>query len=187
LTTSVLAAVLSTGSLNLATASGSPSFAGTASVKSTTKSTTPVHVKAGTCMAEGDSVLAVDMSGSTGDVVQLVGSLVAQPTSATTGDTYLFRGNVTQTAGTAAAQDGLPWGLPSAFVAQVQVQSRTSTAALTVVFMRPENGVAVDPTTPSTVTTPESAASGDPGAAVAPAGSTTSTETPLSWPGKTLY
>ena len=136
LSSSILDAILSTGALGLTTATGSPAFAGTALVKPTGGTTAPVHVKVGTCLANGGSILAVDMTGTTGDEVQLVGALVAKPFVAATGaDTYLFRGNVTQLAGTAAPGGALPWGLPQGFVGEVQVQKEAKTGSLTVVFL----------------------------------------------------
>jgi subtilase-type serine protease len=153
LASSVLDAVLSTGALSLGTVSGSPAFGGTALVKATSGSTAPVNVKVGTCLAAGGSILAVDLTGSTGDEVQLVGSLVAQPVSAATGsDTYLFRGNVTQVGGTSVLGAGLPWGLPQGFVAEVQVQTTAKTGALTVVFVQPENQTGPSAATPGTST-----------------------------------
>jgi RNA polymerase sigma factor (sigma-70 family) len=156
---SVLDAVLSTGTLGLAKVGGSPSFAGTALVKATTGSTSPVHVKVGTCLADGGSILAVDLTGSTGDEVQLVGALVAQPFATSTGaDAYLFRGNVTQLAGTEGPGGALPWSLPKSFVAEVQVQSKANTGSLTVVFLQSPSGTptatvpAVPPPSPGTAT-----------------------------------
>ena len=161
LTSSVLDAIMSTGSLDLATVSGSPAFGGTAFVKGTSGSTRPVRVKVGTCLAEGGSILAVDMTGTTGDAVQLVGSLVAQPFAMTTGsDAYLFRGSVTQLAGNATPGGRLPWGLPGGFVAEVQVQQKPRTGSLTVVFLHPQGGVP-----PSSVTPGSSGASGTTSAA----------------------
>ncbi len=125
------------------TGSESPAFGGTAVFKSGSGSSRPVDVRVGTCLEEGGSILAVDVTGSTGNAVQLVGSLVAQPTASAIGlDTYLFRGEITRIAGDQG--DGLPWGLPSGFVAEVQVQGSDKTASLSVVFMQSENQVTVD-------------------------------------------
>ncbi len=162
LTSSVLDAILSTGSLQLATVGGSPAFGGTALVKATSGSTAPVRVKVGTCLAEGGSILAVDMTGTTGDAVQLVGSLVAQPFAMTTGsDAYLFRGNVLQVAGTSRPGGALPWGLPPGFVAEVQVQQVAKTGSLTVVFLHAQDEAPGDSATPGSAgTTPSTPSTG---------------------------
>lgn len=140
LSSSVMSTVLSTGSLSVSTASGSPAFAGSGTMKGSSANTTaPVRVRVGTCLAQGGSILAVDLTGSTGDQVQLVGSLVAKPFSTTTGsDAYLFRGNVMQIEGTPAPGGRLPWGLASGFVAEVQFQPDAKMGSLTVVFLHPE-------------------------------------------------
>ena len=191
LTSSVLDAILSTGSLKLANVEGSPAFGGTALVKATSGSTAPVRVKVGTCLAEGGSILAVDMTGTTGDAVQLVGSLVAQPFAMTTGsDAYLFRGNVVQVAGTARPGGALPWALPQGFVAEVQVQQLAKTGSLTVVFLHAQDegpGSSATPgvagTTPSTRTaSPTGAAAPTTGTPTGTSGSgvsTSSSATPL--------
>ena len=178
LSSSVLDAILSTGAVSLTTHTGSPAFGGTAVVKATVGSTAPVHVKVGTCLAEGGSLLAVDMTGTTGAEVQLVGSLVSAPLSVTptasspsSDVAYLFRGNVTQIAGTAGPGGGLPWGLPTSFVAEVQVQQPSETGTLTVVFLQPMNQVGVNEVTIGTAAPP---AGSTPGTTT---GSTTGTGT----------
>jgi RNA polymerase sigma-70 factor (ECF subfamily) len=177
LTSSVLDAILSTGSLGLATVGGSPSFAGTALVKATSGSAAPVRVKVGTCLADGGSILAVDMTGTTGDAVQLVGSLVAQPFAMTTGsDAYLFRGNVVQVAGTARPGGALPWGLPPGFVAEVQVQQLAKTGSLTVVFLHAESEGPGSSATPGSAPAAPSTPTASPtGTAPPPAGATNGT------------
>ncbi|HVC14156.1 MAG TPA: sigma-70 family RNA polymerase sigma factor [Acidimicrobiales bacterium] len=138
LSSSSLNAVLSTGSLNLASVAGSPAFAGTGLLELAAGSSAATHLKVGTCLAEGGSVLAVDLTGTTGIGVQLVGSLVAQPfVTATGADAYLFRGNVTQLSGPAGPGGQLPWGLPSGFVAEVQIQQSAKTGSLGVIFLKP--------------------------------------------------
>lgn len=141
LTSDNLKAVMSTGSQSITSASA-PAFDSTGSVSSPGGSAAPVQVKVGTCLAAGGSILAVDMTGTTGAEVQLVGSLVSAPvvisSSGTTGKEavdYLFRGQVTQVAGPALPGGRLPWNLPSSFVAEVQVQP-TDTASLEVVFLQ---------------------------------------------------
>lgn len=117
----------------------------------TSGSSAPIHIKVGTCLAEGGSILAVDMSGTTGDEVQLVGSLVAQPFTAGTGaDAYLFRGEATQLAGAAEPDGRLPWGLPQGFVAEVQVEQTANTGSLTVVFLQTESQSGAHPGAQST-------------------------------------
>lgn len=132
---------MSTGSQSLVTTGpGSPSFGGTGLLKEISGTSAPVRVWLGTCLAEGGSILAVDMTGSTADEVQLVGSLVAQPSAMQTGsDVYLFRGTVTQIAGASGADGALPWGLPGGFVAEMQVQPKAETASLTTVFLQTEH------------------------------------------------
>ncbi|MHB1554888.1 MAG: RNA polymerase sigma factor, partial [Acidimicrobiales bacterium] len=169
LTSSVLDAILSTGSLKLANVEGSPAFGGTALVKATSGSTAPVRVKVGTCLAEGGSILAVDMTGTTGDAVQLVGSLVAQPFAMTTGsDAYLFRGNVVQVAGTARPGGALPWALPQGFVAEVQVQQLAKTGSLTVVFLHAQDEGPGSSATPGVAGTTPSTRTASPTGAAAP-------------------
>ncbi len=144
LSSSVIDAILSTGALSVSTESGSPAFAGGGVMQgNSANGTAPVQVRVGTCLADGGSILAVDMTGSTGDQVQLVGSLVAKPFVTTTGtDAYLFRGNVTQLQGTVAPGGGLPWGLPSGFVAEVKIQPKATAGTLTVVFLQPQTQAA---------------------------------------------
>ncbi|MDA8310565.1 MAG: sigma-70 family RNA polymerase sigma factor [Actinomycetota bacterium] len=181
LSSSALDAILSTGSLSLATATGSPAFSGTALVKPTSGSTAPVHVRVGTCLAQGGSVLAVDLTGTTGAEVQLVGSLVAQPFRTSTGaDGYLFRGNVTQLAGTALPGGRLPWGLPQDFVAEVQVQ-QAKTGSLTVVFLQNSSSASAQtasaPTSSAATTSIAGAPSSPTAAGTAPATASTATST----------
>ena len=174
LTSSVLDAIVSTGSLELATGGGAPAFGGTALVKATSGSTAPVRVKVGTCLAEGGSILAVDMTGTTGDAVQLVGSLVAQPFAMTTGsDAYLFRGNVVQVAGAARPGGALPWGLPQGFVAEVQVRQVAKTGSLTVVFLHAQGEASGDSATPGAAGTTRGTTPATGTAAVDPAVSPT--------------
>ncbi|HTX62375.1 MAG TPA: hypothetical protein VMD28_01965, partial [Acidimicrobiales bacterium] len=175
LTSSQLDADLSTELMPLTATGGFPAFGGTAAVKLDSGSTKPVDVKVGTCLAEGGSILAVDVTGSTGNEVQLVGSLVAQPYSAATGrETYLFRGNLTRVPATEGLESALPWGLPSGFVAEVQVQQETESASLAVVFMQPDSGATGGRITGSGST---GALSGTPSAGSTPSGSATSSTT----------
>lgn len=172
LTSSGLDGFMSTGPLDLASGSGSPAFSGTALVKPTSAPAAPVHLKVGTCLAVGGSILAVDMSGATGNEVQLVGSLVSKPFSTATGsDAYLFRGSVAQLAGTMGPGNALPWGLAQAFIAEVTVNQATGKATLAVVFLNPQDPVSAGTGTSSlqtqSVTMPPTRPAG--GSATSPA------------------
>jgi RNA polymerase sigma-70 factor, ECF subfamily len=160
LTSDNLKAVMSTGSQAITSASA-PAFSSTGSVSAPGGSAAPVQVKVGTCLAAGGSILAVDMTGTTGAEVQLVGSLVSAPvvvsSTAKSGKEavdYLFRGQVTQIAGPALPGGRLPWNLPQSFVAEVQVQP-TDTASLEVVFLQ-----TIATATPAAATTTTTATSG---------------------------
>jgi hypothetical protein len=149
----------------MTTIGGCAAFQGTGLVTptpSTPGSTAPVRVDVDACVAEKGSVLAMDVTGATGQEVQLVGLLVARPSATGTGNVVdLFRGNVSvatplgttapEGAGTPAATTGqvgtIPWGLSGEFVAEAQVQQNAGTGSLTVLFVRPGDPATANPTT----------------------------------------
>jgi RNA polymerase sigma-70 factor (ECF subfamily) len=124
-------------------------------------------VDAGTCFRQGGGLLAVDLTGPDGDVVQLVGTLVgtvgndsttppSEPGTPALQGTFLFRGSVVQVGGTfVTGQPSLPWDLSPSFVAQLSLREPANTARLTIVFVQNQSsGVASDvSTTLSTSTT----------------------------------
>lgn len=148
--------LLDTGPVTLGGTASAPGLQAPASVSATANSPgTRVAVTAGTCLAAGGSLLAVDVADATGNEVQLVGSLVGEPQVLSTGSggpgastttTYLFRGSVTQIGGVFTENGPLPWGVSGSFVAEVQVVQPTGTADLTVAFVEPTPAT----TTPAT-------------------------------------
>lgn len=157
LSSDTLEAVMNTGPQSYTTTGGGPAFQAIGSMSAIAGSVAPVQVKVGTCLAAGGSILAVDMTGTTGTEVQLVGSLVSSPgTSASTKGAvnYLFRGQATQIAGTVLTNGRLPWNLWPSFVAEVQVQPG-SKASLEVVFLQ-----TITDTTAATKTAPSSQGTG---------------------------
>jgi RNA polymerase sigma-70 factor (ECF subfamily) len=149
---SALVAMMTAGAPSVTATPEGPAFQASGTMSDMGTSPVPVSVTAGTCLAEGGSILAVDLTGSTGAEVQLVGSLVSSPVatgSSTAGSvSYLFRGLATQVAGAALPGGRLPWNASSSFVAELQVQA-AGTATLDVVFVETRSPTA-------TVTTPAS-------------------------------
>ncbi|MGH9100472.1 MAG: sigma-70 family RNA polymerase sigma factor [Acidimicrobiales bacterium] len=181
LVSDVQTSVLSTGPQGLTSAGAtSPAFEGTALVTPiSTGSSSTVHAQVGTCLGQGGSILAVDITSTTGAQFQLVGSLVARPSiTSTGGDVYLFRGSVTQLAGPTGPGGRLSWDLPSEFVAEVQVQQPARTASLTVVFDQPKGAFRISPVTLVISTTQAGSGAGstssDAGSTSSDAGSTSS-------------
>lgn len=171
LSSDTLVAVMRTSAHGYAATNGSPAFQTTGSMSAMSGTAAPVNVKVGTCLAAGGSILAVDMTGTTGSVVQLVGSLVSTPTavvSATGAVNLLFRGLVSQIAGTALPGGRLPWNLSSSFVAEVQVQPG-NTASIQVVFLQTITATGATGTTATSTatsagtrtTTPSTVGTGD--------------------------
>lgn len=148
LTSVDLVDLLDTGVVTGTGAATGPALSTSAAVRPDSQDAgVPVQVDAGTCLGQGGSLLAVDLTGAGGDEVELTGSLVAEPTVSAPGGgtpvvgqptdtTYLFRGTVQQVAG--VFQEGtLPWGLPPTFVAELQVDEPAGTDELTVAFVVP--------------------------------------------------
>lgn len=195
LSSDALVAFMSTGAHAFSPTGGGPGFQTTGSMSQMGSSTTPVHVKVGTCLAAAGSILALDMTGTTGNEVQLVGSLVSQPATSATGSLpkgtadYLFRGHVTQLAGTSLPGGRLPWNLSSGFVAELQVQPG-NVASVDVVFIKTVVGAEPTPSQTSSSTTSTTArttgpsttttAGGSPSATSTTAGSTTTSTTTTS-------
>jgi RNA polymerase sigma factor (sigma-70 family) len=168
LASAAITSILSTGAVHLATPTGSPTFATTASVGSTASKATPVQVVVGTCLEQGGSLLAVDLTSADGTEAQLVGSLVAGPMrTGTDGVSYLFRGTVQQVTGGQTTGGPLPWGLTRTFVAELQVAQPADAATLTVAFMNPLAGTTA--ATGSTSST-SSTASGPSDGSTSPSG-----------------
>lgn len=136
--TSALLAMMTTGAHSVTSTPEGPAFQANGTMSDMGTSPMPVSVTAGTCLAEGGSILAVDLTGTTGAEVQLVGSLVSSPVATGSGSTgsvnYLFRGLATQIAGAALPGGRMPWNVSSSFVAELQVQA-AGTASLDVVFV----------------------------------------------------
>lgn len=143
--------MLDTGAVNLTRIGPDPSFGTTADLTANgVDETSPLQVAVGACLATTGSMLAVDLTGSAGTEVQLVGSLLsASPTNPSTpsaGSTYLFSGTVNPYAGI-SVDGSLPWGLPDQFVAELQVLEPANTAELTVAFMLPAGATLAPSTT----------------------------------------
>ncbi len=174
LTSAAITSILSTGAVHLASPTGSPAFVATASVGSTASEATPVQVVVGTCLEQGGSLLAVDLTSADGTEAQLVGSLVAGPMqTGTDGVSYLFRGTVQQVSGGKTTGGPLPWGLPRTFVAELQVAQPADTATLTVAFMNPLAGATAATGSTSSLSSTSSAtstASGPSDASTSPGG-----------------
>lgn len=175
---------LDTGTVNLAAIGPDPSFGTDVPLTANgVDETGPLQVAVGACLATAGSTLAVDLTGTAGTEVQLVGSLLsATPTDASTpsaGATYLFAGTVNPYAGI-SVDGSLPWGLPDQFVAELQVAEPANTAELTVAFMLPDGGtINPDPTTvgnpsgaSSPTTTGESTSGGTTGSGTTGTGTT---------------
>lgn len=148
-------------------AAGVPTFDSTATLGASNGSGgLPVTITTGACFGQGGSVLVADIAGADGTTVQLVGSLVSEPV-ATADDggagsgqdtSYLFRGSATQIGGVFQESGALPWGLPSSFVAELQVVQPANSAELTIAFVDPTatdattGGVTTGTTDPGTAT-----------------------------------
>jgi RNA polymerase sigma factor (sigma-70 family) len=159
--------MLDTGALTMASGSTAPAFAADSTLRTVTgQPVGVVGVAGGTCLAPGGSLLAVAVSGPGATMVQLAGVLVGQLTTAASGSasgstTYLFRGVVEQIGGPASST--LPWGLPSTFVAELQINEHANTADLTVAFLDPST--AAGPVEPPAATSADGARAGaSPGA-----------------------
>lgn len=178
LSSDTLVAVMSTGTQSFASANGGPAFQATGSMSPMSGSAAPVNVKVGTCLAAGGSILAVDMTGTTGAEVQLVGSLVSDPSTAATGSgargaiDFLFRGQVTQIAGKVLTGGRLPWDLTSSFVAEVQ-EEPGDTASIQVVFLQ-----TIGATTSASASSGSSSGASGEGRAHRSTGTGTSSSTP---------
>ena len=171
LTSAAITSILSTGAVHLASPTGSPAFVATASAGSTASKATPVQVVVGTCLEQGGSLLAVDLTSADGTEAQLVGSLVAGPMqTGTDGVSYLFRGTVQQVSGGKTTGGPLPWGLPRTFVAELQVAQPADTATLTVAFMDPLAGPTASTPSLSSTSSASRTASGPSDASTSPGG-----------------
>lgn len=156
-----LVAIADTGTDPLISLGGGPAWQGDTALSLRPNTTqTPLTVIAGSCLGQGGSLLAVDLTGSDGQKVQLVGSLVGDPTMTASGGgptlpgqpsdtTYFFRGTVRELDGVFPEDGALPWGISKDFVAQLQVMEPSDSADLTIVFLQPSGSTSAASSTAS--------------------------------------
>lgn len=156
-----LVAIADTGTDRLISLGGGPALQGDAALsQGPNTAKTPLTVIAGSCLGQGGSLLAVDLTGSDGQKVQLVGSLVGDPTMTAPGGgptspgqpsdtTYFFRGTVRELDGVFPEDGALPWGISTDFVAQLQVMEPSDSADLTIAFLQPSGSTSAASSTAS--------------------------------------
>ena len=152
-----------------------PAFTTTAQVVFSVKHKVPVTVAVGACLSGTGSLLSANLTGQQGTQVQLSGTSVYQGEApagtGASGDVaeYLFRGTVQQVSGE-PVPGTLPWHVPGAFVAQLEVGASGS-AQLAVAFVQPPAGATAPPATAADI-------SGTAGDAGSSAGATLSASSP---------
>ena len=165
---------LQTRRIGLTTSATDPVFTSSGSIGalSTGTSSVPVTVLVGACLPPLEGALVVDVTGPGGAEVQLQGTLIM-----VLGDRsdagYLFRGDVvslvaspsgmlgSEGAGASGTTDALPWGVPSHFIAQLQISEPSNAAQLQIAFLGTTPAPAAGPET-GTGTTGTTGTSTDP-------------------------